>query len=355
MGIDAWARLDVTTINKHLPGMTEVIYKKHPLFAWLKEKKRFVYNCSGKKFDWRIKYRMNSLQGYDDMMPVSFPRFNRYASAELPYRAYSQSEAISKFEELANKGSDTQLIDLVVDTTKSLAEDAAQQFPAKLWLDGTANPRDIHGVESWMSVSGASAGNKVSLPNDSYAGHLTTMGSAFGGSWTGTFPAGTGTPEYTAWSPLVVNVKDTGWAATTKTWPNTCREALRFGILFMEEQMFPLDMILMTRDMYSDLLAGIEGKESVEITRGAASSTSIKLGFDAINYMGVDIMQGYGVPTDCAYGFVADQLELRSMQPQLFQVDKDSSIDNKTKKLSLDFFGNLKISTPKASCKWYGA
>ena len=108
----------------------------------------------------------------------------------------------------------------------------------------------------------------------------------------------------------------------------------------------------MATDLYLALLYALEAKESIEIRRGGADSLAIKLGFDALNLMGVDIVQDFGVPSTEGWGVTLDQLTLRSMQNQLFEWDKDRDWYTRADLVGIDFYGNLQIHTPRAVC-WF--
>lgn len=353
MPIDSWARVDVATINKHVKKLTEPIFRKRGFMALLRKKGRITFNNAGKKFDWRARFRRHSPEAYDDMGAVSFPRTNLWKTCELPYRAYSVGESFSKFEKLANGNTDEALIKIVSEATKALSDSMNEFFADQLVLDGNSTAyTSIHGLESWFSVSGTTCNSLASYcgnPNDTYAGLSTALGN-YGGSWTGAWPAGVGSCEFNFFSPLVVDTHNALWTASTKTWPNDCREALRYGTLYLQTlQNQNLDAILLNPELYRQLLDSTEDKEQIQLT---AASEAVALGFRSVTYDGVPIISEYGVPADTGYGLVMDKLELRSMQSQLFMVDEDQEIDNKTSKMSLDFFGNLSIESPAFSVKW---
>jgi hypothetical protein len=116
-------------------------------------------------------------------------------------------------------------------------DDIDDQFGDELYIDGNAsgNGKRIHGIESFVRhLRGATNGyvgpaqrHLRRPPTDlgNYGGTGATLGPTSSG------PPGTGDAHYDFWSPLIVDYTDTAWFAATKTWPNTCKEALRYGII----------------------------------------------------------------------------------------------------------------------------
>jgi hypothetical protein len=59
------------------------------------------------------------------------------------------------------------------------------------------------------------------------------------------------------------------------------------------------------------------------------------------NFDGVDITYEYGTPADTGYGLNVDQMEVRSMQGQLFVPTARSTTSPRSRGASrIDFFGN---------------
>lgn len=349
MAIDAWARVDVAVLNKHVKKLTEPIFRKRALMSALRKKGRITFNHAGKKFDWRVRFRKHTPEAYDDMGVVSFPRTNLWKTAELPYRAYSVGESFSKFEKLASGNSSEALIKIVSEATKALSQSMADFFADELYKDGNSTSyTSIHGLESWFGATTASG--YIGTASDSYAGLTTTLGT-YGGSWTGTWPAGTGDPEYNFWTPLNLDTDSSSWSGTVDTWAACCREQIRFGTLYVQTlQNEMIDLILLNPELYRQFLDAHEDKEKIELTD---AKDTLAVGFRAVTYDGIPLVSEYGVPASTGYGLVLDKMELRSMQSQLFAIDEDQEIDNKTSKLSLDFFGNLSYESPAFSIKWY--
>lgn len=369
-----WSRIVNTTIHKYIRDVEVNVMRNRKLLALMKSKGRISFNNSGDLMDWKVRFKRAPMQGYADSDTLTFSRRDRWKTAQLDYRGYAATDSMTKLERLKNKNTEA-IVKVYSEIAANLMEDMDDQFGDELYIDGnaTGNGKRIHGAESWFSVSGASTKQPIGLPNDTYAGLLTTLGN-YGGNWSTTgstvtatdWPTGTGDAHYDFWSPLVVDYTNnntsgtgtgiTGWSASTKTWPNTCREALRYGIIKGRKNKSKkgmLDLILLEGELFRQLEEKIEGNERLVISRGDKQGL-YALGFtDVINYEGVDVGYEYGVPVNTGYGWSMDNLELCSLQGQMFVPEgPDMDIASQSYRFSIDFFGNMKVN-PRNFVKFF--
>lgn len=368
-----WSRIVNTTIHKYIRQEEPNILRNRKLLALMQDKGRITFGHSGDLMDWKVKYKRAPMQGYADSDTLTFSRRDRWKTAQLEWRGYAATDSMTKLERLKNKSTEA-IIKVYEQIAPALMDDLDDQFGDELYIDGNAsgNSKRIHGLESFFSVSGASTKNPIGLPNDTYAGLVTTLGN-YGGSWsvTGTntaadWPVGTGDAHYDFWTPLVVDYTsaivtaaaagETGWAASTKTWPNTCREALRYGIIHGKKnkrKTSMIDLIIMNDEMYRLFEELTSTNERLVVKRGDGSAL-YRLGFtDVINFDGVDMTFEYGIPTNVAYGLAVDQLELCSLQETLFVPEgPDFDISEQSYRFSIDFFGNLRAKITRYFVKW---
>jgi hypothetical protein len=340
-----WSRVVNTTIANFIKGEEVNILRNRKLTAMLKSRGRITFNWAGEHMDWKVRYRRAPMQGYADTDTLTFPRRDRWKTATLPWRGYALTDSMTKGEKLKNRSVQA-IINIYDQIAKSIMEDMEESFGDELYIDGNAagNAKRIHGLESFLGAS-AQSGNFVGLPSSTFAGLNCTLG-AYGGNWSsGTWPIGKGDAHYDFWAPTIVDYTNTAWSAGTKTWPNTCVEALRFGIQKSQKNKTKkgsLDMILLEGELYRQFLALLDSKQRIVVQSNASNSTLIKLGFtDVQNFDGVDITWEYGTPVGVGYGLNVDQMELRSMQGQLFVPEgPDYDISGKSYRFSIDFFGN---------------
>jgi hypothetical protein len=360
---DLWERVVNTTIAKYIREVEVNVLRNRKLLALLKSKGRITFGHSGQNLDWKVRYKRAPMQGYADMDTLTFSRRERWKTATLDWRGYAATDSMTKKERLMNKNVEA-IVKVYSEIAANLMEDMEDQFGDELYIDGNAsgNSKRIHGLESFLAGtgSGASAGY-VEPPSDTYAGLSTVLGN-YGGSWSVNgssqveWPSGYGDAHYDFWSPLIVDYTDSAWAATTDTWVNTCREAIRYGVIKgrrNKSKRGMLDLILLDNELFRLLEEKIEGNERVVVNRGEKSAL-VSLGFnDTVNFEGIDITYEYGVPANVGYGLCTECMELCSLQDTLFApFGPDFDIATQSHRFSIDFFGNLKIGSPRNFVKW---
>lgn len=349
-----WTRVVNTTIKNFIKGQEVNILRNRKLLAMLKSRGRITMNWGGDTMVWRIRYRRAPMQGYADAETLTFPRRDRWKTAELDWRGYASTDSMTKGEKLKNKGAQ-QIIDIYSSIATSLMEDMEENFADELYIDGNAagNTKRIHGLESFLGAGTVRAFEAD--PSDTFAGLSTALGN-YGGVWNGTWPTGTGDAHYDFFSPLLVNYTGTGWSAATKTWDNTCVEAVRWGIIKSQKNKTTkgkLDMVMFNDELYRLFLGKLDDKERIVVQSNASNSTLIKLGFtDVTNFDGVDLTYEYGTPANLGYGLNIDQMELRSMQGQLFVPEgPDYDIAGKSYRFGIDMYGNC-VWNPRYQLKF---
>lgn len=345
-----WSRVVNTTIKKYIRGEEINILRNRKLTAMMKAKGRISFNESGRLLDWKTRFRRGTMQGFAINDTLTFPQIDRHKTAELPWRGYATGEAMTKLERLQNKNMEA-IVKVYDGLSRSMMEDMEENFSEEFYVDGnaTGNGKRFHGIESFLGTSGVTR-PFVSDPSDTYAGLSSVLGT-YGGTWSGTWPSGRGDPQYDFWSPILINYTDSnaaGWAASTKTWANTCLEAIRYGIIKSQRSRSKkgaLDTIMLEGELYRQFVEALSEKQRIVVQSNSSNSTLIKLGFtDVQNYDGVDVTWEYGMPADTGYGFNFDEAELLSLQGQLFvPTGPDYDIASQSYRFSIDCFGNLKF------------
>lgn len=344
------------TINRYIREETKAILRKRILLAMLQSKGRITYNMSGKLVDWKVKYKRSPMTPFDDGDSIVFTRQSKHLTAQLPMRSYIVSQSMNKGDKLINAGKEA-IVKKQVAMVKDCLEDIRDQFSEQLvQVDGNAagSTTRIHGLESVFSAT-SNAGTLTGDNNDSYAGLATTRGT-YGGSWTGTWPHGYGDSQYDFWTPLVVNytsplaAASNGWSPTTKTWVNTCVEAIRFAIINTQRNSDDLDFFLLEKNLYRQFLDKADDSERLVVNRNQDVGMT-KLGFRGVNVDGVDIYWEVGLASGVGYGLCLDELELYSYQPQLFVSATEFNLETVSDRVAVDFYGNLRMISPRALCK----
>lgn len=354
-----WSRIANTTIRKYIRQQEGPIMRNRKLTAMLQKRGRVTFNHSGTGFDWKVAYRRAPLEQMGDMDVRTFSRQDRHKTAFLEHRAYFAGDATSKAESLQNKGQEA-IIKVISEAGSNLEADIKENFHEELYVDGAAsgNERRIQGINTIFQGTSADAAGKIVTPASTYAGLSMVLGN-YGGTWSpaagsaGGWPYGAGDMSYDFWSPLQVDYTDTAWQAATKTWPNTCLEALRYAIHATQRNSSKsLDLTLITNDMYVDFLDALDEKERINVERNGQQSDLVALGFkDVVNYDGCDVTWEYGIPAaagdPAGYGLSFENLELCSQQGELFVYEGPHyKFEQQAWLHSVDFYGNLKIKSP---------
>ncbi len=351
-------RIANSTIANYIKSEENNILRKRRMTAALQEHGRIKLNESGDQLVWPIRYKRAPMNKIGDVVNISFARRNRRKVASIGWAGYEVNDAIGEMEKAINKGPQA-IIKLLSRIVPDLKDDIKEGFGLELYKDGglAANAGGISGLETCLAKSAASSNGYTFAPSDTYAGHSTAPGVV--GSWTGNWPEGTGDDHYDWWSPVIIGAKGTSWTPATKTWENTCLEALSYGVTLAERNLTPLDLCLHTRFSYNTCKVKINERDRVLTQRDASNSLMIKLGFGSVfNWDGVDQTWEMGVETAdsdvLCYGLTWDALQLHSLNPQLFMPKEDEDLVSLTDRYVLLFFGQLRMN-PRYLMKWTNA
>lgn len=319
-----WAGIVNTTITKYIRGEVDETMRNRKLLAIMKERGLVSFNNSGVNVQWQPRYLQNQLLGFDDSDTLTFSRVNRHKDAVLPWRGYRMSEQMTDRERKMNNGQEA-IVKLFSNKAKWMAEDITARLGAELYIDGNAsgNEQRWHGIESFGGVSGTVSSSKVGAPSDTYAGLSTVLGT-YGGAATGIWPDGTADTQYDFWSPLIVDYTNVLWPQSTKTWENTCIDALRYGLIAgrrNDDESKQVDLVTLNREMYRQWITLVATEERINISPSEGSSGLYKLGFkDMQNFDGTDITWEYNTPAGLGYGWCLSDIELMCLDSELVDV-----------------------------------
>lgn len=346
-----WSRVVNTTTRKFIRQVEVNILKNRKILALLKDRGRITFGHSGTKMDWKVEYNRNVLSGYTDGDPLVFDKKDRWKTAELGWRGYSMTDAMSKMEREQNKGNEA-IIKVYSTIATNLAKDIEELFGDEVYNNGylAINEKRFHGIESVFGEGATfDVANKILQSDQSYASLSTKLGT-YGGAWNGSWPDGLGDYRYDFWSPIIVNYGSTGFTpATNNDWVHSGHAAIRYLIMKTARSKSAtgqLDVILLENELYRLFLEQLDTKERIVIDRNAARSGLVKLGFaDTVNIDGTDVSWEYSIPTGVGYGFNMMAMELCSLQEQLFEPDgPDYDIANRTWRFAIDCLGNFKLN-----------
>lgn len=348
-----------STTNKYIKKRVMAISRKRVLFGAITSRGRVTNGMSGDLVNQKVRYKRLPMQTFTDGDTLTFVRTNKHKTAKWGMRMYTVQESITEPIKLMNKGKEA-VFSLWQNAINDATDDIKDQFCERLiQIDGyaTGYTDQVLGLESMFGASN-NASSLFGTNSDTY-GELSTTRGNYGGTWTGTWPdqnAGTCDPHFDFWSPLVVNYTSTlaassgGWTSATKTWDNTCVQAVSQAIINTQRNGDDLDFLLLAKGLYFKLLERARESERLMVTRNQDSGMT-KLGFKGINIDGVDIFWEPAVPTGVGYGLCMDQLELMSWQDQLFKSATDFNLESLSDRVVIKFAGNLRAMSPRCFCK----
>jgi hypothetical protein len=350
--IEPTARIESSVIKRQLRIRVEPIFRQSALMAEFKARGRISYGHHGSSFVWRPRFRRRSITA-GDAMPnsIDFPATNVRVKAELPWRIYHLGEHYTKFEVLVSQNRDTAIHDIAGELLNQIVDDFLEDLRLKFYLDGNAaaTSKDMHGLESFFSVSGLVTNSRVGNPNDTYAGLATTLGDK-GGSWTPNasngWPTGTGDTEYCYWSPLVVDYTNANFPGSTHNWYYQWQPAVRYGFTYLGllQRTVPT-LLLVNGELLRQMKDSLESTERFVLSETAGSNLT-NVGFKTLAYEGLEVTTEYGVPDAVGYLLNLDKLELMSMQKQLVDWTSDDDITASTKMMAVDAYLNLRCDSP---------
>jgi hypothetical protein len=354
-----WARSIATTIVNHLREEEVASLRKFKVFAALEGSGNIRTNMSGRGFDWEIQYRNHVPSGNNGETPRSFARQNLWKNAELEYRGAQVTDAIYKKEMLENRSASA-LVNVAGKMSSRLLT-SMEQYLAKEWVvDGYAagNELRFHGLESFLGYNGtinvatgatrtANAADPFAAPSDTYAGLSTVLGAYGGSQKSGVWPNGEAESEYDFYSPIICNYTSSYFGGTS--WSANCTKALREALHQTrrnDTKQDQVDMCLMDRRLYIDMLNKLDEKERVVVSR---TNGLRSYGFtDVFEFDGVECSSENSIPAGVAYGLAIGNMELLCMEGQLYN-SEGPFYDEITQQYRyvVSTLGNLKFKSPR--------
>lgn len=364
----AFARTAATTLAKHIRDVEENMLRNYQLGALLEAAGRVNYNNAGEGFDWPVQYRLHTVEGNTGETARNFARRNLWKQANMEYRGYQTTDSMYYREFRSNRGEEG-IIKVFDNFVQRLETSIEQALGGEYYVNGydTGNSQGWHGLESVFGTithtlpsNGGAARNssnepdKVGNPAGTYAGISKVLGAAGGAQETGVgWPNGVADPEFDFWSPLVVNYNATTFgdqtAGKTHSFATQGDEAMRFAIIHAQRntsQNGQISNIMLSRQLYMDLLNLIDEKERIQIT----SEHQLRaLGFkNTVNFDGIEVSWETAIPDGVGYGLNYQNIELKSMDDSLLRSEgPEYDIHSQAFNAVVSTLSNLKFSSPR--------
>jgi len=352
----------VSTLAKHITELEDAHLRNYALPAQLQSAGRFMFNQSGRGFDWRVQYKRHSVSANTGVNRRNFTPKNLYKLAYLEDRGYMATDSISTLEVLQNRGPEA-IGNLFQNFVERIVNSMDQVLAGQYFIDGsaTANEDFWDGLLSMFETNGtvnystgaqrtANQADYVGYPNDTYAGLSTVLGNYGGSNESGViWPDGDSDPQYDFWSPIIVVGNSSRFSGTSNLFSEQADEAFRYAITHSGKlggKAARPTTVLMARGMYNDLKNLISAKEEIAVT----DTNSLRaLGFrDVISLDGVELTYDNGVPAHNAFGMSYENITIRSLYGELMhQEGPQYDMDDQIHKAVVSVLGNIKFNSPR--------
>lgn len=370
-----WARVINTTIANYLKGYSDQVLRHRKLLDAISRRGNIKRNAYGDKLVWRVRKSQGTVSVNDGAQSLTFAPENRFDTAELDYIGYAITDAMRKREKLKNRNV-AAIVKVWDETVKLMLSDLEDKFSEDLYINDAAagNTGKLAGLNTVHKLAAtartvsvgtttsttartANAADPVGYPEGTYANINIELGQE-GGTWNANWPFGSGDAEFDYWTPLHVNFTSTYFDGTSTTWADNCELAMRFGLVHSRRNKASeglVDLVVMDAERYVQLLNKHSPKERVIVNQGARDRD---YGTDEPFYIymeGAKVCWEFGVPAAQVFGVNTKQLELHSMQDDLFVAEGPTYEEqSRSWRVACDFIGQLKCNSPRSMVKWSG-
>ena len=364
MATQEWQGIVNVTTKKYLKGSDDMTLRGRLMLSELKKRGRLMKGESGTSITWALEFANPPVSSYGDGETIDFVARDKWRTLDVDWRSLYSTDAMSVKQVKMNTGTEAIVKrwgKLIPDLRKTMDN----KVEAELYTDGYAsgNNNRFCGIESFCGVVTPVAADIICAPSDTYGGKSTILGT-YGGTWSadGTapnaalandWPNGTGSAEYDFLAPKFPKWDSTGWIGSGQTaWEDTCERVLRQTTEWchvVNGTEGELDVYLLN----SALSVGYFNKQSAKQRIMVPWKTAEDLGFKgrSATQEGVGIMSGYGVPANTFYGINFDQMELRILGNDMYDVEGPNYEDrSRSYLLSIFTDGNFTFN-PKGFAK----
>jgi len=349
------------TAPKYLKGASDQTVRQRILLSMLQSRGRLQFNTDGyTEQNWLIQVRDPQIKQYGDSQRQTFAEHDAYESLSIDLRGYIGTDKLSHRTAIINKGK--QAIVNHYDTKLDiLLRSAKRRLGADLYVDGYAagNEQKLIGLGSFMKPdAGVLADDQIAVPASSalYGGKSVALG-AFGGTWSSErtvkpssvanndWPFGSGSSEYDALTPKMLNASSTKWASGTAGWKNNCSAIMRYARLWARslggDGSEPM-LHLLSTEFYGEYADYMEAKERIVLPHQQSSDYGFS---QTINFEGASVTFDYDVPSQKGYGLNIDEMMMFTCHPDLFESEgPEWSIEEQSWLFVVRMVGNLRFN-----------
>jgi len=359
-----WQGIVTVTAPQYFAGAADSTIRKRLLLKLLESRGRIKFNETGTVNYWDVQYREHPMEPYGDAGSIVYQREDLYRQLTTDWRGYVMTDMMTEKERLMNDG-DLAIINRYDRILPNMQKALTHRFSGELYTNGYAagNNNRLHGVESFLASTGSpTAADRIVQASQAYGGLTTAVGN--GGTWSALlstypnaglatdWPDGSGDVEYDFMTPKLVNWSSNNWGTNSTLWEDNCERALRQANIWLQttcgEDGMPT-IYLLAGNLFYPYMNKQESKMRIIVPHKEADD----LGFPMVlNQEGVMIKNEFDVPVNSGYALNIDQMELASLDSQLFGT-RGPQYDIKTDAylFKAGFFGNARWN-PKYFAKF---
>lgn len=335
------------TTAQYQKELADGISRKNVFVAMLTEKGHIAVNAGqgGEGFKWNVEVTYPRSQNLEDGQQLTRTRKNVLEQASLDWAYYENANVLTERDFLKNRGQ-AQMTDLLKTTVDNTMKGLRRDIGADMYLDGNTTSLRFHGLETFGGYGSAQGTTGVFAPSDTYAGISTVLGTLGGTAPSTSWPDGddSATPEYSAWSPLILSSTSTAFGAAA-TWAANCQEVLSKASAYTDVMDGSVETVVMGPAYWHSLARSLEARDR---TVTDASDKVKKYGFKAINYYGMDCVSDRMCPAARAYGINWEAMEMLSLFDKLFPAtEKDKFFIDKSTTINSRCFAQVKFVNPR--------
>lgn len=354
-GIGTSERVAQATIAEWSKKVSEETVRNLIVMAMLQKKGRISFGHSGGQMRWVVRKAEHPVSGFPDMQPINFTALNTKTNAFLPWRGQQASDLISLREKLENSGPEAMI--KVFDGREELIRTGAiRALAEQVYVDGNSPAAvaadQFHGLESFMAITdGSQTATSIiaTVHADTYA-NLSTVVGAVGGD-------AADVKTNRLWTPVIINTSQNPGTGT-KAWADYALEYIREMLIrgtYGQGEDERMDLVILNRSAYTDLLNLMDDKERILVNRGAGEKL-VSLGFsNLVEVDGIPVTWDFACPTTDVdsntvrgYGLNTGKMEFCGLGPkgqkQLFSSRVDFNMSYQADVIFLWLLGNFKFS-----------
>lgn len=323
--------------STYLAGATDVTLRNRPFIGWMDRGGRINRNATGKDWNWKLRYKAPTAQGYTAYQTLSFANDNYWLPAVVTPEWWVTTSGMDITEILSNTGP-SMIIDsygLRIQFLSQAMEVFLAQSLYQAGGNGSGRPTGLAAVCIGSTTIACDNGDRIRAPQGTYAGLNMALGSQ-GGSWSHDIIGGSGQPypmntalgtdwpdghgdatqAYDGTSPRLYNENSSRWndptaAAANSSWRTNCIAMLSRANTDLRqnsvESMMP-NLHLSASQRHQD----IKDKLREAFRDTAAHGPSDSLGYHTtLSFEGAAIIQDFEVPADRTYSLCAESMDLQ--------------------------------------------